>query len=523
MASAAKKITLSASRDIPFNKLALSQANVRRIKAGVSIEELAEDIARRTLLQSITVRPVLDEGGAETGMFEIPAGGRRYRALELLVKQKRLARTAPIPCVVRTQGTPEEDSLAENVQRAPLHPLDQFRAFQALREKGQSEEEIAAAFFVSVAVVKQRLRLASVSTRLLEVYAEDGMTLDQLMAFTVSSDHERQEQVWEAIQRSYSKEPYQIRRMLTEDAVRACDKRARYVGEDYVAAGGAVMRDLFQADDGGWLQEAKLLDRLVAESRCARLAARRMHRRRRRLSPRTKRPSEKRRRSRAKRLSTKSPSGTKLRMPRRTTPTSPPSSVPEAYRERPVSNGGSLCLGGRPCPVPHPNWRAVSRAKPRRCAAAIFPTVAAKAATGSSGMSATRPGARCSCGSRRPRKGRPANGRTQPAASTAICSTSFAKAEVSPISRTSPMKRVRSSTCRVRRRSRRGLAHRCPSPMTRQDRPKRRDAYSPCLNRSNALSQKRICADAALRLCTEPAVCVSTLAATTGPTSTAQA
>ena len=53
--------------------------------------------------------------------------------------------------------------------------------------------------------------------------------------------------------------------MLTEDAVRACDKRARYVGEDYVAAGGAVMRDLFQNDDGGWLQDAKLLDRLVAE------------------------------------------------------------------------------------------------------------------------------------------------------------------------------------------------------------------------------------------------------------------
>ena len=91
------------------------------------------------------------------------------------------------------------------------------------------------------------------------------MTLDQLMAFTVSPDHERQEQVWEAIQRSYSKEPYQIRRMLTEDAVRACDKRARYVGEDYVAAGGAVMRDLFQSDDGGWLQDAKLLDRLVSE------------------------------------------------------------------------------------------------------------------------------------------------------------------------------------------------------------------------------------------------------------------
>ncbi|MES2897428.1 MAG: ParB/RepB/Spo0J family partition protein [Pseudomonadota bacterium] len=260
-----QKIVLSSSRDIPFNKLVLSQANVRRIKAGVSVEELAEDIARRTLLQSLTVRAVRDADGIDTGMFEIPAGGRRYRALERLVKQKRLAKTAPIPCVVREDGLAEEDSLAENVQRAPLHPLDQFRAFQALREKGQSEEEIAAAFFVSAAVVRQRLRLASVSPRLLDVYADDGLTLDQLMAFTVNPDHERQEQVFEALTRAHSKEPHQIRRLLTEGAVRASDRRAQFVGPAYEDAGGLVMRDLFQGDDGGWLQDPVLLDRLVAE------------------------------------------------------------------------------------------------------------------------------------------------------------------------------------------------------------------------------------------------------------------
>jgi ParB family chromosome partitioning protein len=168
--------------------------------------------------------------------------------------------------VIRTDGIAEEDSLAENIQRAPLHPLDQFRAFLALREKGLGEEEIAAAFFVTAQVVRQRLRLASVSPKLLEVYAEDGMTLDQLMAFTVNTDHERQEQVWESLQRSHAKEPYQIRRLLTESAVRASDKRVQFVGvAAYEAAGGAIMRDLFQADDGGWLQDAGLLERLVAE------------------------------------------------------------------------------------------------------------------------------------------------------------------------------------------------------------------------------------------------------------------
>lgn len=269
MATAVHKITLSSSRDIPFNKLVLSQFNVRRVKAGVSIEELAEDIARRTLLQGLNVRPVLDAEGAETGMFEIPAGGRRYRALELLVKQKRLAKTAPVPCVVRDPSTDilaEDDSLAENIQRAPLHPLDQFRAFQALREKGRSEEDIAAAFFVGVNVVKQRLRLASVSSTLLDIYAEDEMSLEQLMAFTVTSDHARQEQVWQAVAESWQKEPYQIRRMLTEKTVRASDRRAVFVGLDaYEAAGGVVLRDLFQSDDGGWLEDIALLDGLVAE------------------------------------------------------------------------------------------------------------------------------------------------------------------------------------------------------------------------------------------------------------------
>ena len=269
MAKLAQKVTLSPSRDIPFNKLVLSQSNVRRIKAGVSVEELAEDIARRGLLQGLNVRPVLDAEGVETGMFEIPAGGRRFQALSLLVKQRRLAKTAPIPCIVRDAASEilaEDDSLAENMQRVALHPLDQFRAFQALREKGQGEEAIAAAFFVTPQIVKQRLKLASVAPALLEVYAEDGMTLEQLMAFTVSPDHARQAQVWDAVKNSWNKEPYAIRRMLTETSVRASDRRAVFVGVDaYEAAGGLVLRDLFQGDDGGWLEDPALLDQLVSE------------------------------------------------------------------------------------------------------------------------------------------------------------------------------------------------------------------------------------------------------------------
>lgn len=259
-----QKISLASTRDIPFNKLVLSQANVRTIKTGVSIEELAEDIARRGLLQSLFVRPVMGGDGKETGMYEVPAGGRRYRALERLVKEKRLARTAPVPCIVKEDGIAEEDSLAENTQREALHPIDQFRAFKTLIDKGLNEEEIAARFFVGPAVVKQRLRLAAVSPRLIDLYIAEEMTLEQLMACSITEDHARQEQVWDSLQQGWNREAYYIRRLLTEGAVSGSDRRARFVGiEAYAEAGGVISRDLFEDDKGGWLQDPALLDRLA--------------------------------------------------------------------------------------------------------------------------------------------------------------------------------------------------------------------------------------------------------------------
>jgi ParB family chromosome partitioning protein len=270
MTKAAPKLTLAPPQTIPLDKLALHDGNVRQIKAGVSIESLAADIGRRGLLQSLSVRPILNEAGEETGSYGVQAGGRRLRALQLLVKQKRLAKNAPVPCIVRSEGFVEADSLAENTEREALHPLDQFRAFKALADKGEGEETIAAAFGVSAHVVKQRLRLAKASPVLLQAYEDEELTLDQLMAFCLTDDHERQEQVFDAIQKQWNKGADAIRRMLTEKTVHAGDRRALFVGADaYKAAGGIIIRDLFDEDDGGYLQDVPLLECLVSEKLAA--------------------------------------------------------------------------------------------------------------------------------------------------------------------------------------------------------------------------------------------------------------
>lgn len=269
MAKATPKISLNQSENIPYDRLVLSQKNVRRIKDGVTIEDLAEDIALRGgLIQSLNVRPLRDESGDETGQYEVPAGGRRYLALGILIKQKRMAKDQPTPCIVNRKETTsaEDDSLAENMARETLHPLDEFRAFKVLFDQGLGEEEIAARYKVAPATVKQRLRLADASPKLLDLYGKGEIKLEQVKAFSITSDHARQEDVWATVSRSTVQEPYYIKRLLTETAVRADDRRAVYVGAAaYEAAGGIILRDLFQQDGGGWFQDPALLEKLVLD------------------------------------------------------------------------------------------------------------------------------------------------------------------------------------------------------------------------------------------------------------------
>lgn len=97
------------------------------------------------------------------------------------------------------------------------------------------------------------------------------LTLDCVMAFTITEDRVRQEQVFKSLSNSHNgMEPWAIRRLLTETTVEASDRRARFVGlETYQQAGGVVMRDLFRNDEGGWLQNPALLQRLVDEKLAA--------------------------------------------------------------------------------------------------------------------------------------------------------------------------------------------------------------------------------------------------------------
>jgi ParB family chromosome partitioning protein len=252
--------------DVPLNKLKKSPRNARRTAhAEADIEALAASIAVKGVLQAPVVEPETDEAGAATGCYLVTIGEGRRLALALLAKRKTIKKSEPVRCVVDLANDPHEISLDENITRSGMHPADQFEAFRRLSEdRGLSAEEIGARFGIGAQVVRQRLRLGAVSPVLMERYRAGALTLDQLMAYAVSEDHARQEQVLDLL--GTDRPPYLIRRTMTETKVTATDRRAMFVGaEAYGEAGGVILRDLFTEDGGGWFEDPALLDRLVAE------------------------------------------------------------------------------------------------------------------------------------------------------------------------------------------------------------------------------------------------------------------
>lgn len=258
-------------RDIPLNRLKASPDNARRVgHSAQTIEARAASIKAKGVLQPLVVKPETKDDGQETGYYFVSIGEGRRQALRLLAKRKHLGKAVPVRCVVDTTNDAAEISLDENVSRESMHPADEFEAFRDLAErKGWGPEEISARFGPSPQVVRQRLRLGAVAPALLDIYREGGLNLDQVTAFAVNPDAERQMQVYARLH-PHQRQPAIIRRAMTETKVAHDDRRALFVGVDaYVAAGGAFLVDLFTEANEGWMEDVALLDRLVAEKLAA--------------------------------------------------------------------------------------------------------------------------------------------------------------------------------------------------------------------------------------------------------------
>ena len=201
----------------------------------------------------------------KSGDFDVVAGGRRLAALRLLVEQGKLVDEQPIECLQVPPDKAVEISLAENIGREAMHPADQFVAFKKLVDSGKSIGDVAEAFGVSELAVSRRLKLTSVSTRLFALYRKGAMTLEQLMQFTLTDDHKRQERVWKDAP-DWQRDPRQLRILLLQSEVATNDPLVGFVGVDaYRQAGGELRPDLFSDDGLAFITHTDVLRELATD------------------------------------------------------------------------------------------------------------------------------------------------------------------------------------------------------------------------------------------------------------------
>ncbi|MCP1201073.1 ParB/RepB/Spo0J family partition protein [Notoacmeibacter sp. MSK16QG-6] len=252
-------------RKIALHLLDLSPKNVRKTPPTQAEEDALEaSIAAHGLGQNLSV----EEG--QDGRFLVHAGGRRLKALQRLWSKDVIDGDYKVACKICDPDEAAEQSLAENFARAQMHPADEYEAFADLIENGAVEQDVADRFGVSVLHVRKRMKLARVAPELLDYYRAGSLTLDALMAFTLTDSHDRQREIWSNVEPQYrhyrDAMPSAIRRLLTETSVSSGSVLGRFVGIDaYEDAGGHVTRDLFSDRDNAHLDDRALVEKLALE------------------------------------------------------------------------------------------------------------------------------------------------------------------------------------------------------------------------------------------------------------------
>lgn len=139
------------SRTIPVAFLRPNRFQPRKSFSADELNDLANSIREKGVLQPILVRPVKNE----SDVFEIVAGERRWRAAQL-------AKLHDVPVVVRelTDGESLELAIIENVQRADLNAVEEAAAYRELMEHfGYTQDRVAQEVGKSRSHIANTLRL----------------------------------------------------------------------------------------------------------------------------------------------------------------------------------------------------------------------------------------------------------------------------------------------------------------------------------------------------------------------------
>ena len=178
---------------IPFSQLHISELNMRHSETAPEIDDILPSVKERGIRQPLIVRR---EGGtAKKPKYGIVAGRRRHFCLAAIAAEG--VDIADVPCCVmdaKDDALAIETSIIENVARLAPTEMEQYEAFSALAEKGQSVDDIAAVFGITANSVKRRLALGSLIPDVREAYSNQQIDAASIRVLTMAT--EEQQAAW---------------------------------------------------------------------------------------------------------------------------------------------------------------------------------------------------------------------------------------------------------------------------------------------------------------------------------------
>jgi ParB family chromosome partitioning protein len=268
------EVALSCLR--PGHEYPEANINCRVTGRESEIDRLAAAIEAEGLLQPLLIckSPIQSEE------YYVIEGNRRLAALKLIAERTQ---TPALPVSVHFLSDSLlpidalRKSLVANDMRLPLHPVDKYGAFAQCHENGLTVAEIAARYAIPEQEVKKGLAQGRLAPVVRSAWRDGKLTAEEAQAFTLAPDHATQAKAFAKLKKAGQLRRWNIRNYLVGNAGDS-DRLLTYVGrENYVAAGGNIIEDLFNDDDGdATIGDPALLKKLAdnkLQEKCDQLTA----------------------------------------------------------------------------------------------------------------------------------------------------------------------------------------------------------------------------------------------------------
>lgn len=150
---------------VPLEQITANPDQPRRSFDPAALQELAESLKSRGVLQPLIVRP----HPVDSGLYQIVAGERRWRAAQI-------AQIHELPVIIRELTDTEvlEIAIIENIQRADLNAIEEAASFRQLMDRfGHTQEQLADSLNKSRSHIANLLRLLNLPDQV-QIWVKEG-------------------------------------------------------------------------------------------------------------------------------------------------------------------------------------------------------------------------------------------------------------------------------------------------------------------------------------------------------------